>query len=324
VDLKDKKILYELSKDSRQPISQIAKKVDLSKAAVIYRMNNMEKEKIIQKYITVVNLRKFNYRTHIIMLEFKKFDIETEKYALNFLKEFPYSIWVASSSGRWDILIDIISRDVEQFDEILTTLLNGLGANIKNYEVLENIKEFYYNHKYLTKGSITESNKKLVSYTPDKIDYRILKEISQNSRKSSTKIADKLKISHDTISYRIKKLKKSGYIEQFTILIDFSKLDLSFYYLFLQFGNMNKQAENQIVTFLKSCSEVLFLAKDIGKYNFNVDIIVENPTQIRNFLIKIRELFGDIMESKETLLIFEQVKNDYFPGGVIKDLSQIK
>ena len=47
LDLKDKKILWELDKDSRQPLSKIAKNVRLSKEAVYYRIKNLEKRKII-------------------------------------------------------------------------------------------------------------------------------------------------------------------------------------------------------------------------------------------------------------------------------------
>ena len=89
MDVKDRKILYELSKNSRLSASQIAKKVGVSKDAVIYRMENLEKLGIIQKYMTVVNLRKLNYRTHILFLEFRKFDLETEKKILDFLVNHP-------------------------------------------------------------------------------------------------------------------------------------------------------------------------------------------------------------------------------------------
>ena len=47
LDLKDRKILYELDSNSRQPLSQIAKKVGLSKEVVNYRIRRLEDQKII-------------------------------------------------------------------------------------------------------------------------------------------------------------------------------------------------------------------------------------------------------------------------------------
>ena len=318
--LKDRKILFELSKDSRLSAAQIAKRVGLSKDAVIYRMRSLEEKKIIQKYITVVNLKKLNYRTHVIFFEFKRFDIETERSAISFLADFPYIIWVASPSGRWDIIIDVISKDADQFDEVLTELLTKLGNNLKNYEVLETIKEFYYCHKYLTGGNI-DKRKEHIAYDIDDTDYLILKELSQNSRRKSTDIAKKLMVSHDQVSYRIRKLLKSGFIEQFSVLIDFSKLDLSYYYLLFLFNNLSKPVERSIIEFLRSRSEVLFFGKNTGKYNFNIDIIVENPIQLKGFIMRLRDRFGAIIESRETLLMFGQIKNDYFPDGILTDVK---
>ena len=65
LDLKDKKILYELDKDCRQSCSQIGKKVGLSTEVVNYRIKKFEEEKIITHYQVVVNLSKLE------ILEFK-------------------------------------------------------------------------------------------------------------------------------------------------------------------------------------------------------------------------------------------------------------
>lgn len=320
MDVKDRKILYELSKNSRLSAPQIARKVGVSKDAVIYRMKNLEKSGVIQKYISVVNLRKLNYRTHMIFLEFRKYDLEAEKRILDFLINHPYTIWVSSPSGRWDVVVDIISKDADQFDEILTNLINNLGNNLKHYEFLETIKEFYYNHKYLTGESIRESSSKMIDCNLDETDYKILKELSQNSRVNSTDMSKKINVSHDQISYRIKKLIKSKIIEQFTILLDFSKLNYSYYYLFFKLNHLTKTTEKNMITFLKSQKEVLFFGKNAGRFNFNVDVIVENPLQLKLFINKLRGHFGDILESRENILMFEQKKNNYFPEGILKDL----
>ena len=50
LDLIDRKLLAELDKDSRQPISALAKKVRLSKQAVKQRLEKLERNKIILGY----------------------------------------------------------------------------------------------------------------------------------------------------------------------------------------------------------------------------------------------------------------------------------
>ena len=55
LDLKDRKILYELDLDARQPLTQIGKKVGLSKDVVSYRMKKLQDEGIIKNYYTVID-----------------------------------------------------------------------------------------------------------------------------------------------------------------------------------------------------------------------------------------------------------------------------
>ena len=61
IDLKDRKILYQLDLNCRQSNTQIGKKVGLSKEVVNYRINRMEKEGIIIRYWTEIDLFKLGY-----------------------------------------------------------------------------------------------------------------------------------------------------------------------------------------------------------------------------------------------------------------------
>ena len=58
LDLKDRRILYELDSDSRQPCSKIAKKLGTSTEVVNYRIKRLEEENIITHYLIIVNLSK--------------------------------------------------------------------------------------------------------------------------------------------------------------------------------------------------------------------------------------------------------------------------
>src|SRR3989338_4734895 len=261
LDTKDKQILYLLSRDARMPSPQIAKHVHLSKDAVLYRIRQLEQQNVIQKYTTVVDLKKLGYRTHIIFLEFNQFDLQIEHRILSFLVAFPYTIWVTTSSGKWDVFIDIVSKTAEQFDEILTTLLNNIGSLLHSYEVLETIKEYQYDHKYLEQKMVSQKKTKEITYIPHKMYFQLLLSLSQHARSSSTELASMLKISHDTVSYRLKKLLQSSYIHQFSILIDFDKIPISCYNCFFQFTQLNKVKENKIIHFFQSRKEVLYFAK---------------------------------------------------------------
>ena len=61
LDLKDRKILYELDSNARQSNSGIAKKVGLNKNTVNYKINRMTEEGIITGYYTVVDSSRLGY-----------------------------------------------------------------------------------------------------------------------------------------------------------------------------------------------------------------------------------------------------------------------
>ncbi len=62
IDLKDRKILYELDLDCRQSNTQIGKKVGLKKDVVSYRIKRMQDEGIIRNFLTAINTFKLGYK----------------------------------------------------------------------------------------------------------------------------------------------------------------------------------------------------------------------------------------------------------------------
>ncbi len=61
LDLKDRKLLYELDCNSRQTIQQLAKKIGLSKDAVNYRINKLIRNGIIKSFNAVIDTGKLGF-----------------------------------------------------------------------------------------------------------------------------------------------------------------------------------------------------------------------------------------------------------------------
>ena len=56
------------------------------------------------------------------------------------------------------------------------------------------------------------------------IELRLISELMKNSRRSDRELARVLGVSQPTVSRTIKKLEKEGYIREYTMIPDFSKL----------------------------------------------------------------------------------------------------
>ena len=61
IDLKDRRILYELDYNSRESLTQIGKKVGLKKDVVSYRIKKLQEEGVIQCFYTVIDAYKLGY-----------------------------------------------------------------------------------------------------------------------------------------------------------------------------------------------------------------------------------------------------------------------
>ena len=87
VDLKDRKILFELEQDSRQSLSQIAKKVGLKKETVFHRMRSLEKRGIIKNYLTEINIYKLGFQFYPILIKFQNSTPQIEEDIFDYFKK---------------------------------------------------------------------------------------------------------------------------------------------------------------------------------------------------------------------------------------------
>src|SRR3989344_2694587 len=95
IDLKDRKIMFELSKNCRLPITQIAKRVGLSQQVVDYRIKRLIKEQIITDFIAEINIEALGYTRHILYVQLRNVDETKEKEIITYFVNHPFLTWVA-------------------------------------------------------------------------------------------------------------------------------------------------------------------------------------------------------------------------------------
>src|SRR3989338_4618506 len=85
LDLKDRKLLYELDKNCRQSNSEIGKKIRLNKNTVNYNIKRFEQEGAILGYYTVIDNSKLGYFSFRIYANFFNTKQEQENEMINWL-----------------------------------------------------------------------------------------------------------------------------------------------------------------------------------------------------------------------------------------------
>ena len=100
IDVKDRKIIYELSLNARQNNSTIGKKVGLSPQLVDYRIKRLEKMNVIKGYYTCIDISKIGYSAFKIYIKLQNLDEIREQEMINDLKNNPNITWVGTCDSR--------------------------------------------------------------------------------------------------------------------------------------------------------------------------------------------------------------------------------
>ncbi len=144
IDLKDKKILYELDRNSRMANSEIGKKVGLSPEAIMYRLKRFDKEGIITGYQPVINLSKLGIVMFKLCLSFQYLgEKELEKIILK-IKEKDYVKWIVTVQGKWDLFVSIDVNNMFEIDKIKNEFYLILEIKLEIRQCLLLIKQVFF------------------------------------------------------------------------------------------------------------------------------------------------------------------------------------
>lgn len=318
LDLKDKKMLYELDIDSRQSASQLAKKVGLSKQGCTLKINNLVKKGIIQSFITIINtslIGNLSFRMYFKLIDISpKEEKEFRDYFINH-KDVP---WLVGCEGMWDYIIVVFPADFEDFEKFNRDLNNKFGQYIEKKDIAlvttaHHFRSGYILGKkeYLPPLVYAGQPKEIVKL--DNIDKKILALLAENARILLVEISKILKLPSKTVSYRMEKLKKLNVIEGFTLTVNLDNIGFERYKVFIKTKNLSESIEKTFIQYAKMHPYILYYSKSIGVNDVELELIVRDSIHLREVIAVIREKFGDIIKNYEILKIYKEYKLNFFP-----------
>jgi len=315
--IKDLRILSELDKNARQSISSIARAVGLSKQVVAYRMKTLLDEKIINFLLPVVDAQRLGFTFYNIFFEVR------EKKVLNvlkFLKEQSEISWLVSSVGKWNIIAAALVKDPTELQDLLERVQDKFNDVLEEKSVQIVIDAMPCDKKQLlNEEKITHRRQfygSRIPYHIDEVDKNILRELNNNVRLSSLKIAEKLILSPNTVKARIKKMLSDKFIQSFSIKVNPMKLGYEWYYTLLELESATKEQRRALLETLEHHKNVVFIANAIGTQSLNIDFHVKNQMELKEIIHSLHDDFPFIKDT-EQLLITEEYKCTFIPEKMI-------
>src|SRR3989338_3831479 len=137
LDVNDRKIIYELDRNSRQSFSSVGKKVRLSKEVVNYRVKRLQELGVLKGFYTVIDLAKLGYDSYRVYFKLTETSPEKQAEIIEHFRAKKGVWWLCSFMGEWDIAFATWARNNYDFGRIWQAVLERYRGNITNEKVAE-------------------------------------------------------------------------------------------------------------------------------------------------------------------------------------------
>ena len=141
LDTTDKKLINLLQNDSKQTTKQLSLQLNLSVTAVYERIKKLENNKVIEKYVAIINKNKieksFLVFCHIKLLQHSKEYVTTFEREILKLEEVSECYHV---SGDYDYILKIFVKDMESYREFMVkklTAIKYIGSTHSTFAIEE-------------------------------------------------------------------------------------------------------------------------------------------------------------------------------------------
>lgn len=289
LDVKDRRILYELDYNSRQSNIKIGKKVGLHKNVVNYRIKRMEKQGIITNYYTVIDTFKLGYNSLRFYISYQNITPEIREEIISYFVKNKYTWWVGSFEGEYDLAVLIWVQDLHDFYNFWEKTLQKYHRYFQKQKFSLYCQLRLYRHSFLMEGDHDPKDRETSEITgggrpvkTDEMDFKILELLAKDSRLPTIEIAEKVNTTVDTVVNRIRKLKKLDVIQAFRVNIDYEKLGYHLFKLNLTLNNYTERG--RIINYIRNNPHLTMIDKAVGYYDLELDFLLRNLNELREIV----------------------------------------
>ena len=313
LDKIDTKLLCFIFDNFRLPLTVIAKKCQISREQVEYRIKKYEEIGLIKNYYTMFNLSVLGYnKNYIVKLRVK--NPKSEKLSQINNIEDVLIISKLQSIGNWDYIITVFTKEKTSILDFISTVYELWKTDLLDYEIFEPIElHFFPMRVFRSKKedkiiTLHEEEKMII----DKLDEKIIEIIANDAKIKIIELADKIKEKPETVNYRLKKLVQSNIIIGYRLFLNLNLIGYKLAQLVVKLNNISKLNIKKITNYAKSQEKIHGLSIGIGKFNVIFQIIYKTPSELSEEINKIKENFSENILEYELI----HIENELTPKTI--------
>lgn len=316
IDLKDRKILYRLAKDARQPFSKIGKKVGLPKNVVIYRVKRLQEKGIIKNYYTIIDTHKLGYTILRLYIKLQYTPSEVKKEIIEYFLKCKYGGVIHEAEGTYDLVIYLYVKNLQEFHVFWRNTMDKYRDYFETQILSFYLKGTMFDLSFLIDEERTDRNKiELFGDTTkvniDDLDMKILHLLSQNARTPTVEIAKKLNSTTITVSKKINNLIKIGVIRGFSVVIDFSKLGYRGYRVDINLKEYKRR--QQIINYITSNPNLMDNDETVGYADIQVAFYLTSDKELQPIIDDIASKFPNVIKNYNYFTVLRSYQWKFLP-----------
>lgn len=325
LDAIDRRILFELDCNARQPLSQIARKVRLGRDLVTYRIERLKELGLLKKCTVMVNPYKLGFTVYKTYLKLEASKARVAKLVETLEKD-QRIMWLAECYGKWDLMYTVLANTPKEIYDLHDKWFSEFNDLILGTNICTLVDYWWYPKKYLisspatTLGQQSEEVRQwsfattqfTFGTTPDQyhldvLEYGILQLLSDDAQMSFSEIALKLNSTPAIVKYRIEKLEQLGVIAGYRVELCQRRLGRNLFRVQVHLGDLSLKRELEFQKYCREHPSITSYIRQIGECKIEFEIEVRDHEEFNTVIDQIRERFSRYVRSMD----FMVVRKDY-------------
>ncbi len=310
MDLLDRKILYELDRNSRQPYSQIAKKLRTSPQVVKYRVEGLLAGRLLKYCWPMVEYRKAGYFFGLYFFKLRNMDEDSERRLYAYLEGNRHITIIMRGEGYADLILGICAKGIFHLNDVVRELNTRFSEHFLEYDATIPIGFSQFHRSYL---SGAEKEAREIAFTGADVkeeqlsenERKVLSMLNSDARAPLVEMGRKAGISEITVREIVKRLERSGIIQSYTILPDHVLLGKPRHRVLFKLKNLNAKKEKELFSYCQLHPNIVHHLRVLGNWDLVLDIEVERGEPFRKIIQEMKYRFSDIIHRVEPTYIYE-------------------
>jgi Lrp/AsnC family leucine-responsive transcriptional regulator len=321
LDSKDLKILYELDRNARQSNSEIGRKTRLSKEVVKYRTDRMMGDGPIVRFCTLTNYFKLGITKHKLYLRLTGVDRKKLEEIGEYFVSHEKTEWVVTCTGRWDMIVGFLVRNINEFDDEVQKMMNRFGSHVQEKAMTTTLYLAHHIREFLRRSREQEKRKVVYHTSADKsghvdgTDLKIIRMLTNNGRMPVTELAKRLQTTSKVVKYRMRRMEKDNIILGYKVHLDPRSMGKVFCKAIVYLRPTDMKRLDELVRYCSSIPEAVWPQRVMGAWDFEIDFEIESYDRFQDVMFGLKERFSDIVQFHEFVMISKEFKLDFFPGA---------